>query len=63
MKNQKVNYSRRGVCIAQTITQEMECLHFAPAKDDKYYHVCKHREDNGKCRNWRKRKWNYQLTI
>lgn len=52
----KIYYSRRGICLAQTITQEKECLYFAPAKDDKYYHVCKHREDNGKCRNWRKRK-------
>lgn len=50
MKKQKIYYSRRGICLAQTITQEEECLHFAPAKDDKYYHVCKHREDNGKCR-------------
>lgn len=45
----KIYYSRRGICLAQTITQEEECLYFAPAKDDKYYHVCKHREENGKC--------------
>jgi hypothetical protein len=50
MKNQKVNYSRRGVCMAQTITQEMECLNFKRAKGNQYYQICANRRDDGKCR-------------
>ena len=49
LKKQKICYSRRGICLAQTITQEVECLHFAPAKGNRYYQVCVHRGDDGKC--------------
>ena len=46
----KINYCRRGMCIAQTISQEKECLIFEPAKGKRYDQICEHRGDDGKCR-------------
>ena len=36
--------------MAQTITQETECLNFKRAKGNQYYQVCANRSDDGKCR-------------
>ena len=51
----KICYSRRGVCMAQTITQETECLNFKRAKGNQYYQVCANRRDDGKCRKMKER--------
>jgi hypothetical protein len=45
----KINYCRRGVCCAQSVSQELECLNHEPAKGKRYYQVCEHRGDDGKC--------------
>jgi len=46
----KINYCRRGMCCAQTVSQELECLNHEPAKGKRYDQICEHRGDDGKCR-------------
>jgi hypothetical protein len=46
---EKVNYSRRGMCLAQTVTQEAECRNHEPAKGGRYTQVCRRRTEEGKC--------------
>jgi hypothetical protein len=50
----KINYCRRGMCVAQTISQEAECLNHEPAKGKRYDQFCEYKDDFGKC-NYRRR--------
>jgi hypothetical protein len=49
-KQNKINYSRRGKCMAQTITQEEECLNFTPATSKNHEQVCEYKAEDGKCK-------------
>jgi hypothetical protein len=55
-KQNKINYSRRGKCMAQTITQEEECLNFTPATSKNHEQVCEYKAENGKCSRGEKMK-------
>ncbi|HAX98603.1 MAG TPA: hypothetical protein DCY12_06890 [Candidatus Atribacteria bacterium] len=48
-KQSEINYSRRGKCMAQTVTQETECRNHAPAVAGRYTQVCGRRTEDGKC--------------